>query len=144
MTRGGDSGTIEKGTTGIPILQYDIKGNFIKEWISAQVASEYFKNHVNNLYLVLNHGRVTSYCGYLWKKKNDPITVEELIDNYKKKKAYRGSSRVSVYCVQTNKSYYCLKQASEELSVTTKMISKYAKLGIPEPRTGLEFKLLED
>lgn len=53
----------------IPILQYDLKGNFIKEWISCKEASKA---------LSISKGNITSCCkgnrnhtgGFKWKYKN--------------------------------------------------------------------------
>ena len=50
-----------------PILQYDLDGNFIREWkCAADVGKEASKN--------INHclkGRQKTACGYIWKYKNE-------------------------------------------------------------------------
>lgn len=64
MTRGG-RGVYSLGENGIPVLQYDLNGNFIKKWPSAQIAAAHFPTHENSLYAVINHRKGYSYCGYL-------------------------------------------------------------------------------
>jgi hypothetical protein len=49
-----------------PILQYDLKGNFIKEWISVNEASRIFKGVPNAL-----TGRSKTSCGCIWKYKEN-------------------------------------------------------------------------
>ena len=49
-----------------PILQYDLDGNFIREWkCAADVGEEVRSNIVHCL-----KGRYKTACGYIWKYKN--------------------------------------------------------------------------
>ena len=50
-----------------PILQYDLDGNFVKEWnCAADVGKEASVNICNCL-----KGRQKTACGYIWKYKNE-------------------------------------------------------------------------
>lgn len=57
----------QKKQLGIPILQYDINGNLIREWYSTQEAQKGLgiKGINNNL-----KGRVKTCGGFVWKYKN--------------------------------------------------------------------------
>jgi hypothetical protein len=48
-----------------PVLQYDLEGNFIKEWDSITKAKNIFKG---NIYSCVNNRQKTA-CGYIWKFK---------------------------------------------------------------------------
>jgi len=140
MTRGGQ-GIYSTGEGGIPVLQYDLNGNFIKEWSSARVAAMHFPSHENNLYAVINHRKGNSYCGFLWKQITDPITVEELVKNYNKGKNKLG---MKIYCVENKTFYNSCTEAGRELNLNRKLISKYSKLNLPVPKTGLHFKIIKE
>jgi group I intron endonuclease len=66
----------------IPILQYDLSGDFIKEWPSIKEASKYYKSYSIQGCLLGNH---KTACGYIWKYKteNYPMNIEV---NIKRKK----------------------------------------------------------
>ena len=50
----------------IPILQYDLDGNFIREWPSATDVGKEVKNGINHCL----RGRAKSAYGFTWKYKN--------------------------------------------------------------------------
>ena len=50
------------------ILQYDLKGNFIKEWISVTTASIGIKSSIENIVGCAN-GRQKTAKGFIWKYK---------------------------------------------------------------------------
>jgi hypothetical protein len=52
-----------------PIIQYDKKENFIKEWNSAKEAERYY-NMSNNCINSCLRGKTKSSGGYIWKYKN--------------------------------------------------------------------------
>lgn len=54
----------------IPVLQFDLDGNFIKEWESANEVSKSF-NHCNSLVSMCCKGRRKTGYGYIWKYKSD-------------------------------------------------------------------------
>lgn len=56
-----------------PVLQYDLQGNFIKEWLSVRKASrELFLSH-NKIYYGLKVGR--SVGGFIWVYRNNILKV---------------------------------------------------------------------
>jgi hypothetical protein len=52
----------------VPILQYDLEGNFIKEWRSGKEASLYLNVNKQNICNALKN-RAQSAYGYIWKYK---------------------------------------------------------------------------
>jgi len=142
MTLGGDSGPRTKSNS-TPVLQYDLSGKFIKQWDSAAKIVETYNDELSNILLVLNHGRLHSYKKYLWKYIDDNTPIEQLILNYKYGQAERSYKSTEVYCVEMDTYYPSFSQAEKELNVSRKMISKYAKLGIAEPKSQLHFIIIK-
>ena len=64
--------TIHKNTLknihSLPIMQYDLNGNFIKEWSSTQEAASFYNIQKGHICNALN-GRSKSSNGFIWKKK---------------------------------------------------------------------------
>jgi hypothetical protein len=58
-----------------PVLQYDLQGNFIKEWKSASEAAVYFKKHPAAITECCRGHRNYIY-GFIWRYKNNPIEQE--------------------------------------------------------------------
>ena len=83
MTPGGDGGqTIptkqHREKIGHPVLQYDLNGNFIAEYISTGEAAEKTKTNQNEINRCCTRARNTySANHYIWKKKDDntPISI---------------------------------------------------------------------
>ena len=50
------------------ILQYDLEGNFIREWESIGSASNFYNCHISNISNVLLAKNKTA-CGFLWRYK---------------------------------------------------------------------------
>ena len=50
-----------------PILQYDLDGNFIREWPSATDVGKEFRKGINNCL----KGRAKTSYGYIWRYKNE-------------------------------------------------------------------------
>jgi hypothetical protein len=57
-----------KNLHSLPILQYDLSGNFIKEWNSTQEAASFYNIQKGHICNALN-GRSKSSNGFIWKKK---------------------------------------------------------------------------
>jgi hypothetical protein len=53
-----------------PILQYDLEGNFIKEWTSATEASHFYNKTPESIRNCCNNKCKTSN-GFIWKNKNN-------------------------------------------------------------------------
>jgi hypothetical protein len=66
---------IAKRKNAKPVLQYDLDGNFIKEWESKGQAAQYLKEETkrtSNLMTQIKDcilGRQKTCCGYIWKYK---------------------------------------------------------------------------
>ena len=69
---------------GFPVLQYDLNGNFIKEWPSASSCKEI--GNQSAISLVCNQLSLSAY-GYLWKYKHDERNINEWVIKYKNKKS---------------------------------------------------------
>lgn len=52
------------------ILQFDLDGNFIKEWESIISASKFLKRYSASIVRALKKQRRTAY-GFIWRYKND-------------------------------------------------------------------------
>lgn len=52
---------------GTPVIQYDLNGNFIKQWPSVYKAALELDLRSNNMYECCNHGRYKSVGGFRWK-----------------------------------------------------------------------------
>jgi hypothetical protein len=50
------------------IIQYDLEGNFIKEWNSIKEASNFYGFHVSTISKNLRLDNKTA-CGYIWRYK---------------------------------------------------------------------------
>ena len=66
------------------ILQYDIKGNFIKEWNSGKEAAEYNNfNPINICSCLMKRGK--SAHGFIWIFKEDEIKYKIDVEEYERK-----------------------------------------------------------
>ena len=86
MTPGGDGGkTINTQThrtlVGHPVLQYDLLGNLIAEYISTGEAEEKTGISQDEINRCCIRSRNTISAGrYIWKKKNDDTSIEEWVE----------------------------------------------------------------
>jgi group I intron endonuclease len=87
-TGGGPKSDIWKKSKSRPILQYDLDGNFVKEWASAKHFAE-VKGLTNGTLITrcLKEKTKTAY-GYLWKyfSPNYPIKISHVMLEYEKMK----------------------------------------------------------
>ena len=63
----------------IPILQYSLEGDFIKEWKSITLAAKYYKVWVLAIIFALKNNNKKS-VGFLWRYKENEVKLN--IDNY--------------------------------------------------------------
>jgi len=109
-----------------PVLQYDLEGNFIKEWINGKEA---WRNINRGSY-----GDISACClgsqptalGYIWKYKNGDIINK--IEPYKRKKHKKritsGHSKpISIDGI----SYRSILHASRELNMSESKLRKFIK-----------------
>lgn len=68
-----------KYKTGKPIIQYDLEGNFIREWDCITDARKHYKGNIDS---VLSKVTNTS-CGFIWRYKNDPLPLDYKFPNHK-------------------------------------------------------------
>ena len=72
------------------ILQYDLYGNFIKEWVDYKLIQKEFPNYSINSIFECCRGEVKHSCGYQWRYKGDRfLPVENVQDKIKIKTYYR-------------------------------------------------------
>jgi hypothetical protein len=62
------NGNPAAGKYGKAILQYDLDGNFVKEWKGAFIAAEFYGVGNTQITDIVN-GRGESTLGFMWKKK---------------------------------------------------------------------------
>lgn len=105
-----------------PILQYDLEGNFIKEWDSTIEVSIYFTNKNKcGLFNALKNNK--RRFGYLWKYKTNNYPLK--IDSYKRAKHNRISKHIIQYDLEGNfiKEWSSTKLAGQELLINIKDIN---------------------
>jgi hypothetical protein len=85
-TGGGPKSDIWKNSKFKPILQYNLNGEFIQEWLSASIFAKL--NGLTNGTLITRcmKGKTPSAYNFMWKYKtlNYPIKIEPIILNYEK------------------------------------------------------------
>lgn len=71
------NGNPAEGKYGKHILQYDLDGNFIKEWDGAFIAAKFY--NVKNIQISdIVNGRGDSTLGFMWKKKTSNIIENKI------------------------------------------------------------------
>ena len=106
------------GEKDIPVLQYDLNGNFIKEYKSVISASK--ETNISTTSISNNtHGWSKSAGGFLWinKKENSPSLLEK----------YKDNNKTEVLCFNLDgellKEYESLTKASKDLGIAYQSIS---------------------
>lgn len=76
-----DGGQIKMapGTNKVPILQFDLSGNFIREWESARAAGRYYNRNDRNITNSCR-GHQCNVAGFIWKYK-DPSRILKMAQN---------------------------------------------------------------
>lgn len=82
----------------MPVLQYDLKGNFIKEWPSASACSEIGQQSA--ISSVCRQEQITAY-GYIWKYKQDTRPISEWVKKVENKKP-AGKPKKQIRQLDTN------------------------------------------
>lgn len=88
----------------MPVLQYDLNGNFIKEWPSATSVNNegYSPTMVSK---VCRQEQFTAH-GFLWKYKNDDTPIKNWVDRNNSKKS-SGKPKKPIYQLDNNKNIIC-------------------------------------
>lgn len=103
------------------VLQYDLDGNFIKEYKSMAEAEEATGSDVAQALRALNHCNSTQSAGFQWRLKES--------DNYQVKiDKYKYSQSFEILCYDSNgdfiKEFPSILEASKELNLNTGNISR--------------------
>ena len=104
-----------------PILQYDLDGNFIKEYVSISKAEEDFSNCDIRQALKNSQCFTTQAGGFQWRYKTS--------DNFEKKiQKYKNPQETTILCYDSNGRFYkefpSMLKASQELNIPVGNISK--------------------
>ena len=88
-------GINNKGKGVKSIIQYDLEGNFIKEWISAREASRQLNIKNTDISSCCKNGRNRTAGGFIWKFKSDNISIIQL-------RKHKNSKEVCQYDLEGN------------------------------------------
>lgn len=110
------------------ILQYDLQGNFIKEWSSSMEAERFISNKPNAHWKELGNN-INSCCllkqksayGYIWKYKGDNLDLNQHIGS---NRCFDGKK---VICVLNNKIFKNQKEAIQNLKISNHTFYKMIK-----------------
>lgn len=119
-----------------PVLQYDLDGNFIKEYVSLSKAKEEFSNCDINQAIRNSQYFTTQAGGFQWRHKVD--------NNFERKiPKYKNPQEMTVLCYDSNGDFYkefpSILKASKELNLEVGNISKTVN-GIIRSCNGYFFK----
>lgn len=115
-----------KGINAKSILQYDINGNFIKEWSCITTAANELNIDRHMISRCLTNKQTTTQWKYMWFYKNgfsyDKVLynikkLNEIKENRKKMSLNNNTSKRPVYCVEIQKAYYSMTDASKDTGV---------------------------
>jgi len=86
-----DYNNFRKKHSSVPILQFDLDGNFLKEYYSANEAAREITGDVKKSSGIIFccKGKIKSYKGYIWKYKDEKHNPKK----YKIKKENKGNSK---------------------------------------------------
>jgi group I intron endonuclease len=106
-----------------PIFQFDLKGNFIKEWKSAteiQSVERYSRNCIYNCC----HHKVQKHKGYLWFYKEESEQEDFNIQNFIPKPYFNRNKSIYQCDLEGNiiKEWYSIGSASKELNLQKQRI----------------------
>ncbi len=96
------------------VLQYDLNGNFIKEWFNGKEAAKILG--------IKSYGEISACClgktktasGFIWKYKKNKI--EKKINPFNRKEYKKGVKRIKNQAIEiNNKSYNSITQAAIDL-----------------------------
>lgn len=80
------------------IEQYDLNGNFIKEWDSVYEAAKELNTSITNIrYCILYPDKQKSAAGFQWKRKGDSRLIKKYSRNYNLKGLEQGRIKKQTY-----------------------------------------------
>lgn len=104
------------------IEQYDIEGNFLKEWNNIGEILRYYNWNERNLYDCLSGG-YSHFHHYLWKYKDDSTSIEQLIKRYKNNQSRKGNGTI-IKCQETGDVFPSIRALERELHISHGKIIK--------------------
>lgn len=108
---------------GVPIYQYSLQGELIKEWESASECARQMNYKQTAISSVCRQEQMSAY-GYLWKEVKDQRSIQEWVNNYNNKKdAGRPKKQIAQYDKNTKeliKVYESAAAAARELNIKDK------------------------
>ena len=111
---------------GVPIGQYDLKGNFIKEWPSASECARVTGYSQTALNAVCRQEQFSAY-GFLWKTITDEKSILEWVTKNKKKgMGGKPRKKIGQYDKNTGELIFIYDSAAE----AAKALGKKDKSGI--------------
>lgn len=119
-----ESKQLIKEQHSIPILQYDLQMNFIKEWSSMREAANELGIYESGINACVN-GKSKFSRGFIWKRKENPIEYVQ-----KPKKVYMGKPfQVSQYTLEglLIKTWISISEASKQTKTSKSSIIRCCK-----------------
>ena len=107
------------------ILQYDLNGNFIKEWSNIGEVLLYYNWNERNLYDCLSGG-YSHFHNYLWKYKEDSTPIIQLVNKYKLNQSKRGGG-TNIKCKETGEQFSSIRALERHLNISHSTIMKMFK-----------------
>lgn len=102
----------------VPILQYDPKGYFIKEWQSATQASYYFEGSETNIRHVL-YGQNHTAFGFQWKYKRSDNFAKKINKVHYNRNLFTNSKPIIQFDLMNNivAEYFSAKEAHRKTKI---------------------------
>lgn len=106
-----------------PIFQFDLDGNFIKEWESAMEIQNIKGYTRHGIYKSCNH-KVKKYQGYIWIFKEDAIQENFKINDFLPKPYFNNNKSIYQCDLEGNiiKEWDCISKAARELEIQKQRI----------------------
>ena len=120
----------------IPVLQYDLEGNFIKRWNSATEAANFYGVSNSNITNCTSN-RISTSLGFIWKKQMSDIIENKIIPSivYSNKLKIKVTNKIineifelksQLECVEFLKiSKYYIQKISQGLLIHKKYLIEY-------------------
>lgn len=112
----------------LKVKQFDLNGNFIKEWDSISSASRALKISTSSISRVCKRINGSISCSnFLWVYSDDNIDIQELVNQKRK------NNRINqpIICLETNQLFNNQKEASEFFQVDRHTIRDACRTGKP-------------
>lgn len=108
-------GGVHGGSSGKPVIKYTLAGEFVAEYPSIAVASDYNPGATPQYISVVCRGKARSAGGFLWSYKND--------ENPSYRNLHYRSVILYTHTGEQIKTFYSATEASNEMNVSVSTIS---------------------